>query len=100
MSGASAIHHDRSPKVAANPLRKILSDMAGGGPRRPVTKTNRTFSLSEPNAWRFIAFCNYQGRTASEIVDRLIADFLEEAKNEMPTDEELEQFRIRRKTSD
>ena len=69
-----------------NPLKKLRAEIEKGASRERVAKANHTLYLSEPQYRRFRNYCVFKGFKPSEIVDRLIAMYLEEVKNDMPPD--------------
>lgn len=84
--------------MSDDPIRRILSQMQSGPTVRPA-KANRTFRLTEPLAGKFIAYCNWKGWLPGDVLDRFIAEFMEVAKEDLPSDEILDQHRVKRKSS-
>ncbi len=67
-------------------FKKLRAEMEIAPKNKRQAKANRTFSLSEPQTSVFIRYCRAKDRPASEVIDRLIALFLEEVKDDLPVD--------------
>jgi hypothetical protein len=70
---------DRIKKLALK-----VRESKPGAPRRG--KSNRTMALTEPEFSTFQKYCRSKGRPVSEVVDELIALFLEEVADDLPPD--------------
>lgn len=61
-------------------IKKLVDDLEAKEPHKRRGKTNRTFSLDADNVAALIRFCKTRQQPVSEVVDSLIADFVDELK--------------------
>ncbi len=61
-------------------IKKLVDDIEAKGPHIRRNKTNRTFSLDADNIAALLRFCKTRQQPVSEVVDRLIGDFVAELK--------------------
>ena len=66
-----------------NSLKKLAEVISGGSPGRRRGKSNRTLSLTEPEFTILQRYCRSKGHKVSQVVDKLIAMFLEEIKDDL-----------------
>lgn len=69
-----------------NPLKKLREEIEQGPGTVRVSKANHTLYLAEPQYRTFANYCKFKGFRPSEIIDRLIAMYLDEVKNDLPPD--------------
>ena len=72
--------------MSDNPLKKLADRLNTVAPAKRHSKSNRTLSLLEPQFSVFLKYCRSKGRTASEVVDELVALYLDQVKSELPND--------------
>ena len=65
-------------------FKKLRAELDDTPKVKKVAKSNRTFSLTEPQTSTFVRYCKFKDRHPSEVLDRLIAMFLEEVKDDLP----------------
>jgi hypothetical protein len=70
--------------MADNPLKRLRDEIEGSPPPKKVSKANHTLYLSEPQFKTFRNYCQSKGIRPSEVIDRLIAMYLNEVKNDLP----------------
>lgn len=67
--------------------KKLIEQIqAAAGKRQRPSRSNRTVALKEPGARIFFHYCKYKGWYAQEVLDMLIEKFLEEIKDDLPSE--------------
>ncbi len=72
--------------MADNPLKRLAASVGQNPVPKRVGKANHTLYLSEPQFSQFAQYLRANNKKPSEIVDQLIAMFLEEVKDDLPPD--------------
>lgn len=70
----------------ADGIKKVADLVRNFQPGQKLTKVNRTLSLLEPQYSGFMRYCRSKGISASDVVDQLIAEFLQEVADDIPAD--------------
>jgi hypothetical protein len=67
-------------------LKRLVAELAGQERQTRRAKHNRTLSLDQEHYLRLQAYCHEKGLKVANIVDRLMADFLQalEEEGEIP----------------
>jgi hypothetical protein len=65
-------------------LKRIAEEIETAKPVKKATKTNRTLSLETANFVALQTYCREHGVKVSEVLDRLIASFLETTGKKPP----------------
>ncbi len=71
-------------KTSDDPLDKLAESVRSRPPVKKSSKANRTHALQEPNYSILQRYCRSKGMPMSELLDGLIAAFLEKVKDEIP----------------
>lgn len=67
-----------------DPLDKLANDIKSRTAPKKVAKANRTHALAEPSYSVLQRYCKSKGVHVSELLDSLIAAFLEKVKDDLP----------------
>ena len=70
-----------------NALKKLAKELSDVAPGTKKGKSNRTLSLTEPDFTILQRYCRNKGLKVSQVVDRLIALFLDEIKDDLAMDD-------------
>lgn len=73
-------------QLADTPLSRLRDEIERDPLSRRGGKQNRTLYLHKARFEQLRKYCDYRGIRPSEVVDRLIALYLEEVKSNPPTD--------------
>lgn len=65
-------------------IKDIANNVRNSAPRKRSTKSNRTHAFAEPNYKVFAEYCRSKGKFPSDVLDDLVAMFLEEVKDDLP----------------
>lgn len=68
-------------------IKKIADQVRNHTRQVRVSKSNRMISASEPQYTRFQKYCQSKGLSTSEVVDRLISEFMAEVADDLPKEE-------------
>lgn len=72
--------------MSDNPIKKLRDSIENRPASKRDSRSNRTLSMREPQFSIFANYCKFKGITMSEIMDGLVAMYLEEVKNDLPPD--------------
>jgi hypothetical protein len=75
---------------SGDPLDKLAAAIKSRKAPKKVSKANRTHALAEPSYSILQRYCRSKGVHVSELLDGLIAAFLEKVKDDLPAPEESE----------
>lgn len=65
-------------------IKDIANSVRNNAPRKKTGKSNRTHAFAEPHYKLFADYCRGKGKFPSDVLDDLIAMFLEEVKDDLP----------------
>ncbi len=68
-------------------IKKLLEELeAAASSRKRPSRSNRTLALREPQTMTFYRYCKARGFHVQDVVDMLVARFLSEVKDDLPSE--------------